>query len=46
MEIAQLYVPGREASMADMIANLVGIALALVTLALRGRYTRTPARKA
>lgn len=46
MEIAQLYVPGREASMADMIANMLGIALALVTLAFRGRYTRTPTRKA
>ena len=37
MEIAQLYVPGREASVADIIANLAGITLALAILALGRR---------
>ena len=45
LETAQLYVPNREASMADMIANLAGIALALAILALMNRYTNAKAAK-
>lgn len=45
LEMAQLYVPGREASIADMIANLGGIALAVAILPVANRYANLKAPK-
>lgn len=45
LEAAQLFVPSRDASMADMVANLAGIALALAMLGLASRYANSNARE-